>query len=70
MEKMNAVSVTYEMISSVHVIAVPGEVGSLELELYWPSLPPSLSIVHSTVDPVGHCSELCGVLAHMIFKTL
>lgn len=39
MEKMNAVSVTYEMISSIHVTAVPGEVGRLELELYWPSLP-------------------------------
>lgn len=69
MEKMNAVSVTYEMISSIHVTAVPGEVGRLELELYWPSLPPSLSIVHSTVDPVGHCSEVCGVLGHMISKT-
>lgn len=43
MEKMNAVSVTYETISSIHVTAVPGEVGRLELELYWPSLPPSLS---------------------------
>ena len=40
--------------SSMHVIAVPGEVGNLGAEV----LSSTSSIVQSTVDPVRHCRGL------------